>query len=118
MHMSQLVKIVGATLPLAFAGATARADNHSTSFMTRSTTVSYGDLDLSRRAGVDTLYRRIVAAGNSICAPKADPRDLVAYRDWQQCLEGAVDDAVATVANPTLSQMHLDRTGRAVPSAS
>ena len=117
MRMRHLATFFGATLTIAAAtSATVQAADRTASATTQSVTVSYADLDVSRQAGVDTLYRRIVAAADSACSPKPDTRDLVAHRDWEQCVDLAVDNAVAHIANPTLSQTHLARTGRAVPS--
>jgi UrcA family protein len=116
MRMRHLATIFGATLAVvATTSASVQAADRTASSTTQSITVSYADLDLSRQAGVDTLYRRILSAADSACSPKADTRDLIARRDWLQCVDLAVDNAVAHIANSTLSQTHLARTGRAVP---
>lgn len=83
---------------------------------TRSITISYGDLDLSRPAGIDTLYDRLRIAGERVCAPRAQGGPLAVKQDWKQCFARAVDEAVSHIDNPQLSLAHTERTGRSVGS--
>ena len=102
-----------AVLAIVFATAalTVQADQTDRT-TTRSTAVAYGDLNLSNDAGVDALYRRVKAAARLVCAPHTDERSLAAYHDWKHCMDTAVDGAVASLAHPTLLQIHQARTGR------
>jgi len=84
--------------------------------MTRSMTVSYGDLDLSRQAGVDVLYRRLKTAAGNVCGPKGDGRNLTMQFYWKQCYKAALDNAIETVDHVGLSEAHLVQTGRRVGS--
>jgi len=72
---------------------------------TRSETVKYADLDLSKPAGVKTLYARIEGAARTVCAPKPSPSDMAGTKDYNTCLSHAVDTAVAQVGNPDLTAM-------------
>jgi UrcA family protein len=68
-----------------------------------SSTVKYGDLDLSRAAGEATLYRRIHEAARKVCAsldvaqsvPPPSMGDA-----YKSCLAHAVSGAVARINNP------------------
>ena len=79
----------------------------------RSVTVRYGDLDLSRTAGAQTLYVRLTSAARTVCAP-SPTRDLAAHRDWNRCFSEALDDAVTETGSHALAALHQERTGRAV----
>ena len=81
---------------------------------TRSLTVPYRDLDLSKKADADVLYGRLKAAANKVCAPKEDMRDLTRHHDWKRCYNAALDEAVTTIAHVGLSQVHLAETGRRI----
>lgn len=79
----------------------------------RSVTVRYGDLDLTRTAGAKTLYARLTSAARSVCAPAAQ-HDLAAHRDWSICYSDALDAAVAETGSNALASLHRERTGRSV----
>ncbi|MBK6289958.1 MAG: UrcA family protein [Gammaproteobacteria bacterium] len=80
---------------------------------TRSMTVSYRDLDLSRPAGIGSLYARLERAARAVCVPR-EVRDLGMRRDQARCHASAMDNAVANIDNPGLSGFHLAQTGRSV----
>jgi UrcA family protein len=64
-----------------------------------SKTVRFADLDISKVAGVETLYSRIRAAARSVC--QGEVREFYA-----ECRAKAVDDAVAGVGNTLLAAVH------------
>lgn len=64
-----------------------------------SKTVRYGDLDLSKRAGAETLYDRIKSAARSVCSG-----EMPAY--FADCRAKAVEEAVAGVGNTLLAAVH------------
>jgi UrcA family protein len=101
--------MIGAPAQAGDRGVPANAEIHST-------TVSYGDLDLSREAGVNSLYTRLRAAASDVCGPKGDGRNLVMRFYWRQCYDNALDTAVQKVAHVGLSEVHLAHTGRRVGS--
>ena len=81
---------------------------------TRSVTVKYSDLDLARTAGVDTLYKRIRAAGDRICGPVYGLDTVTPMQDrqnWESCYKHALDNAAAKVGNQQLSQLIYKKTG-------
>src|SRR5688500_2869034 len=69
----------------------------SEAFVSR--TVKFGDLDISKAAGAEALYGRIVSAARYVC--RAEPYNFV-----RACRARAVDDAVQGVGSPLLSSIH------------
>ncbi len=105
---------IGTVLTTAKRDATMDAPSRST---TRSMTVSYRDLDLSRPAGIDRLYVRLQRAARAVCSPR-ELRFLGMRSDQARCYESAMDNAVANIDNPGLSGFHLAQTGRAAAGES
>lgn len=75
--------------------------------------VPVSDLDLSRQAGVETLYARLDAAAKSVCGPRQHARELYRHREWKECYSGALGEAVDDVGHQGLTEYHLAQTGRA-----
>ena len=73
--------------------------------------IAYTDLDLSTRAGVDTLYHRIVAASRRVC-PYMLPATLAVQQVVRECREAAVEGAVAQVHNARLAAVHAEQQRR------
>ena len=105
---------IGTVFTTAQRDAAADAPPRST---TRSITVSYRDLDLSRPAGIDRLYVRLQRAAREVCSPR-ELRFLGMRSDRARCYESALDNAVANIDNPGLSGFHLAQTGRAAAGES
>jgi len=72
---------------------------------TRTITVTYGDLDLSKTAGIEKLYQRLKVAARNVCGSR-DVRDLNAVQDWRRCYRSALAGAVRDVGNTRLSALH------------
>jgi UrcA family protein len=112
----QLVRIVGvsllgfcvvsvnATAPSA-AGVEVDSTRRSSDLEVRRKVVNFADLNLSREAGVKTLYRRISVAANYVCAPLSYQRDLGQAAQWRACREKAIANAVAEIDHPLLSEL-------------
>jgi UrcA family protein len=75
--------------------------------ITRSTVVKFDDLDLSSDAGARTLYQRITRAAGRMCVDASDRFPQFEYRN---CVQRAVNDAVAKVDRQTLYAVHQSRT--------
>ena len=71
---------------------------------TKSVTVSFADLDLSKPAGAQTLYKRIKGAARRVCGPK----DYFTQKSWRQCYDGAIADAVSQIDRPSLTALHKE----------
>jgi UrcA family protein len=81
--------------------------------VTRSIVVAYGDLDLSGQAGAEQLYVRLRRAARTACSPR-ETRMPELRRDWLQCVDTALDNAVAATGIERVVAMHREATGRAV----
>jgi UrcA family protein len=62
--------------------------------------VGYSDLDLSTTQGAKTLYLRIRTAAETLCASAA----TWGKKEGEACVNGAVNDAVARVNAPLVTQ--------------
>ena len=78
----------------------------------KSLAVSYADLDLSKSAGAQTLYKRIKKAARRVCGPVDNYTFLTPAKTFRQCYEQAIADAVAQVDRPSLTALHQDETSR------
>ena len=76
----------------------------------KSLAVSYADLDLSKPAGAQTLYKRIKKAARVVCGPVDNYTFVTPARKFRQCYEKAIADAVAQVDRPSLTALHRDET--------
>jgi UrcA family protein len=72
--------------------------------------VRFDDIDVSKMAGVQTLYSRLRSAAKTVCEP-LDGAGLHAAAQHRACMDKALSDAVASVDRPMLSQYHQSRTG-------
>jgi UrcA family protein len=72
--------------------------------------VSYADLDLSKPAGAQTLYKRIKAAARSVCGPVDQYTFVTAPSAFRECFDKAVADAVSQVDRPSLTALHREET--------
>jgi UrcA family protein len=104
---SQIAKFVLAagffSLSGAALGGTALArEPSSTATITSSVTypVGYGDLDVATAKGAKTLYLRIRYAAETLCEHAA----TWGKKEGQACVNKAVNDAVARVNAPLLTQ--------------
>jgi UrcA family protein len=70
--------------------------------------IQYADLDLTRPAGAQALFRRIHSAAKLVCSPLAS-KDLLQHR-FEHCVSDAVAKAVTQVDRPALSAyLHKDQ---------
>lgn len=67
--------------------------------------VSYADLDVSKQAGAEALYRRIQAAARSVCE-RADGRDIDRFMRYRQCYSEAIEAALKQANLKTLYAVH------------
>jgi UrcA family protein len=90
-----------------------RLQGRSAGVQTRTRAVSYADLNLDRKAGLDTLYSRLESASREVCSPRESYRSRAMSQDWQACYSHAMDKAVADVGNLNLQDYHLAIIGEA-----
>jgi UrcA family protein len=75
---------------------------HSTTKWSVTYPVGYSDLDVSKLKGAKTLYLRIRYAAETLCESAA----TWGKKEGDACVSKAIDDAVARVNSPLLSQYH------------
>lgn len=80
----------------------------------RQETVKFGDLDVTRLAGAQELYRRIEHAAREVCDPYVPGRYVVSVR-YRDCMDQAIGRAVADVDAPLLTARYEALTGRQSP---
>jgi UrcA family protein len=73
--------------------------------------VRYSDLDLSRKAGIATLYQRIQGAAQRVCETHTGRR-LEQQRGHAACVDNAVARAVARIDRPMLSDYAARQMGK------
>jgi UrcA family protein len=76
----------------------------------KSQTVSFADLDLSKPAGAQTLYKRITKAARQVCGPADKYSYITPRKAFRECYEEAVAAAVAQVDRPSLTALHREVT--------
>ena len=99
----RLPTIAAALLALSFTAAS--ADD----FMTVSTRVVYGDLDLARPSDAVTLAARLNDAAKDVCA-KANP-EVLAPAQMQLCIDAAVAGAMAKIEDTLEGHVHASLSG-------
>jgi UrcA family protein len=82
------------------AAATSPASSQSTTQWSVSYPVRYSDLDVSKLQGAKTLYLRIRYAAETLCESAA----TWGKKEAEACVNKAVNDAVARVDAPLLTQ--------------
>jgi len=73
----------------------------------RSKLVKVADLDLTRPEGAQTLLGRIRGAAHDVCTPRPSHlANLSDVEDYDRCMLGAMDGAVARAGNPLLDELY------------
>ena len=72
---------------------------------TRTKTVSYADLDLSKSAGLGTLLDRIHSAANDVCSPAPSGPNARESAEFKGCVRHALNSALRELNNPRLTAM-------------
>jgi UrcA family protein len=64
--------------------------------------VHFSDLDLTRSEGAAALHQRLYGAAKTVCA-SLDARDLASQMRFKECVQIAIDSAVARIDRPVLT---------------
>jgi UrcA family protein len=75
--------------------------------------VRYGELDLTKDAGVERLYTRLQHAALRVCGGDIDHRQLARARVQEACVQQALDRAVEDVHSSRLTARHKGATAGA-----
>jgi UrcA family protein len=105
------MKSIGYLLPLAalaLAGAATASQRNVDGVVVR-----FGDLNLNSQTGVARLHKRIRNAAASVCSP-LETRVLGLRDGYDNCVDEAVRNGVAAVANSNLSNFHANKGKRVV----
>jgi UrcA family protein len=65
-------------------------------------TVRYVTADVANSASAAVLYRRIDAAAVRVCGERLAPGSPFLSRNWKQCVQGAMHDALAQINSPAV----------------
>jgi UrcA family protein len=110
--MDQIVKYVlgalAALLVVASQGAALGASLEVVPGQSVSVAVKYADLDLNRPADVQVLYHRITRAADRACGEREFTGSHLPGPSWEQCVAGAVEQAVERLDRPALSAYHRE----------
>ena len=79
----------------------------------RQQSLNYSDLNLNSMSGVRRVYARIRKAASAVCGERQGVGSRITQRDWQDCYDRAVADAVAKLDKPALNAYHQRRAGAA-----
>ena len=74
-------------------------------WVTRSETVRFADLNLQSEAGIAMLHQRIEAAAARACSPLQDQPGR--YGEYRHCRESAVQEAIGRVSIAALTAYHM-----------
>jgi UrcA family protein len=70
-------------------------------------TVEFADLDLSKAEDTQRLYRRLRTAAAEVCSQFKDRSGPAMRARRLSCESTALENAVATIAHPTLTSLHI-----------
>ena len=102
LRRSVLALVMGAALSIGYA--------HADPNELRQVRVQFSELDLSKQAGANALYRRLERAAAKVCESRAWSGSV--RRIDKECYQGALTNAVVEVNSPLLSQIHGMQTER------
>jgi UrcA family protein len=80
--------------------------------------VRFTDLDLSKPAGVQTLYWRVKVAARAVCRRGILSGDGRANTHFATCYEDTVNDAISRLNCPALTALHREKSSRVPARAS
>jgi UrcA family protein len=106
---------IAACAVLGLAGLSAMANSSQageTDAVAPRITVKYADVDLSNKAGIAVLYRRIETAAFQVCG-SVESRELAQRARAKTCQDQAISQAVASISNHLLTTEYLAKTGQA-----
>jgi len=75
----------------------------------KSLTVQFADLDLSKDAGLATLFDRIKGAAERVCSAHSGGTTLRDKQQYAACVEFALSNAIARVDRPELTDYIVSR---------
>lgn len=98
--MTHISKIVALTLSITLAAQIAHADTPQAQV-----SVSYGDLDLNKRAGAEAMLSRLEAGVDQVCG-KPGHLTLAQRQQYRTCSKQAMNAAVTELGAPMVSALY------------
>lgn len=71
--------------------------------------VDFADLDLTKSRDTERLYTRLRYASAAVCSDFANYRSVPARDRHRDCIDRALNDAIETIANPSLAALHASK---------
>ena len=71
--------------------------------------VNFADLNLANSRDAERLYRRLRTASTEVCSDFRNGNDARMQERYRSCVNRAVDNAVATIAHPSLTALHATK---------
>jgi UrcA family protein len=106
MKLKRFALISAAVLVLGAGASFANADESSAAragTAVKSVSVGYESVALDRAGGARSLHERLESAARRACG--ATPRDLRLRREWQECYDEALTQAIEDVADPRVAAL-------------
>jgi UrcA family protein len=72
----------------------------------KSATVKFGDLNINAASGADALVKRLKKAAKKVCAPEPHIRDLKHVKNYNDCVDGAMNGAVSALGNTHVTEAY------------
>jgi UrcA family protein len=101
------------TTALVLSGSFLSVANASTPSDVPTAVVKFGDLDATRLAGKEELYRRLTGAAHSVCRsldPSVSGARLQGIAPYKACIDQAISGAVAKINLPEFADYVASRT--------
>jgi len=109
MKQSKLIRVAVATVAVVVFSLPAIASaDAGDKLKGRSEKVSYADLNVDKKDGAQTLYRRLQQASKRVCGVESlkISGSIRGVSQAQRCYRGALDKAVARIDNNELTEIH------------
>ena len=111
--MSRLIKSAAVLAALALAAPMAMAQK---SVMPQ-IVVSYGDLDLESRDGMDTLFKRLERASRGVCGKRPTTVMNGVLARFLDCRSSTISNVVRNIDNPNVALAWAERSGATIQTA-
>ena len=69
--------------------------------------VSYADLNLSTKAGLEAMYSRLEEAAKDVCGEQPMLIELTRYKHYERCVDSTLASAVSSVRSASLAALHV-----------
>lgn len=71
--------------------------------------VSFADLNLSTKAGLETMYARLEAAARDVCGEEPMLIELTRHKAYERCVDSTLAAAVGGARSASLAALHASK---------